>query len=134
MIEWTLIIFFKREEFDSPDAPGSGEAMDKQHVFKLELMRLFLKRPIIINSGVRTPKYNKKKGGKDDSEHLDGHGSDIKAVTSREKYEIVTSAYSVGFRRIGIYKRHIHLGSDPIKPQEVIWYGTYKKRKPKATP
>lgn len=126
MINWKKTKFFRRHEFDSPDAPGSGEIMDEELVKRLDLMRMFYGQPIHISSGVRTKARNKKLGGVDDSEHLTGHAADIPVKDSRERYKLLTMAYIVGFRRIGTYNKHLHVGNDPNKPQEVIWHGTSK--------
>jgi len=122
MINWKKVRFFRQHEFDSPDKPGSGKIINEELVVKLDLMRMFYKNPIHINSGVRTEKENKRVKGSDDSAHLKGYAVDIPTHDSRSRYKLLTLAYIVGFRRMGVYKNHLHIDNDPIKPQEVIWY------------
>lgn len=46
----------------------------------LQVLRDYLKTPIIINSGYRTPAYNKKVGGVSNSQHLYGKAADIRST------------------------------------------------------
>ena len=126
MIVWSRYKYFKEREFDSPDAPGSGVIIDEELVKKLNLMRLFYKSPIHINSGVRTEQQNKKVRGSKNSAHVKGFAVDIPVHDSHARYKMITLAHIVGFRRIGVYDKHVHLDNDPTKPQEVIWHGKRK--------
>ena len=77
--------------------------------------------PFVITSGARCESHNRKVGGSKDSSHLKGVAVDIKATTSRERYEIVNALMQVGFTRIGIAKTFIHCDLDRDKPQQLIW-------------
>jgi len=123
MIDFSKIKYFRMEEFDSPDQPGSGEIINEELVKMLDLMRMFYKSPIKINSGVRSEKENKRVKGSKNSAHLKGYAVDIPVHDSHARFKLLTLAYVVGFRRIGVYASHLHLDIDPDKPQEVIWYG-----------
>ena len=70
--------YFKLEEFDSPDLPGSGEEMKSSTLLMLDRARALAKVPFVINSGYRTKAHNESVGGVEDSTHLDGYGVDIK--------------------------------------------------------
>lgn len=58
-----------------------------------------------------------------DSEHFDGKGIDLSAIDGVTRMKIVKSALKVGFKRIGVYTRHVHLGTSPNLPQDVMWGG-----------
>lgn len=75
----------------------------------------------IVNSGSRCEKHNENEGGKEDSEHLFGHGSDINADNSVDRFLILRAAIIIGFRRIGIGNGFIHLGTMASKPRKVCW-------------
>lgn len=113
--------FFRLEEFDSPDAPGSGENMQRSTLIRLENARRIAGIPFKINSGFRTVKHNRKVGGKPDSAHTKGHAADISAISGQVKFKIVKACMEAGFKRIGIYRTFIHVDDDPSLPQDTIW-------------
>tara|TARA_R100001015_G_C4536143_1_gene101247 strand:- start:154 stop:510 length:357 start_codon:yes stop_codon:yes gene_type:complete len=113
--------YFSNEEFDSPDFPGSGSRMDDSFLFMLDTARQTAGIPFRINSGYRTPKHNKKVGGAENSSHLRGFAADIHAVSSAERFSILSALIQVGFNRIGVSNTFIHVDNDPIKTQNVIW-------------
>ena len=45
--------YFKLEEFDSPDEPGSGSNMHEEILHMLDVVRKKYGKPIKINSGYR---------------------------------------------------------------------------------
>jgi len=78
---------------------------------------------LVITSGYRCKKHNKKVGGSPTSSHLGGLAVDIACEASPLRFRILQTAVILGFARIGIYKNFIHLDIDRAKAQEVIWYG-----------
>jgi hypothetical protein len=78
--------------------------------------------PIHITSGYRPG---------DTKSHGEGAAVDIsdnkfgKPVASRWRFLILKAAFAVGFRRIGVYDRHIHLDINHDSPggQDVVWTG-----------
>ena len=51
--------YFTLDEFDSPDAPGSGaEHMDQQFLMRLDRARAVAKVPFVITSGYRTQAHH----------------------------------------------------------------------------
>ena len=74
---------------------------------KLELVRLFLNDPIIINSGYRCEVHNKNVGGAKNSLHLKGKAVDIKARNQKELIRIVEKVFTNG--GIGYYNSFIHV-------------------------
>lgn len=114
--------FFKSSEFDSPDAPGSGELMQDVFMRRLVYARECARVPFIINSGYRTAKHNRNVGGVTDSAHTKGYAADIHIVDDTSRFKIVRALFSAGFNRIGIYKTFVHVDCDIAKKGNVIWY------------
>lgn len=112
---------FNSREFDSPDAPNSGINISRLFVHKLQRMRDIYGKPIVIISGVRTKKRNKKVGGVPNSTHMLFTGADIKVKKSRDMFLLLNAALQVGFVRIGVNNGSMHLDNSYDKPQDVIW-------------
>ena len=94
----------------------------------LQKVRNVLGRPININSGVRCAFHNKGEGGSEDSDHLPdaikfgvGEGADLKCDNSGDRFELVKALYDVGFKRIGVADKFVHVGIRASKPQIVFW-------------
>jgi len=125
--QWSMIRYFKAEEFDSPDAPGSGEIMDFDFVTTLDKIRSDFGQPIHINSGVRSAKHNEEVGGVESSAHTEGHAADITifhrvpGIVSFRRARIVMLAIVHGIKRIGIGKNFVHLDNSPTHPSPRIW-------------
>lgn len=112
-------------KFDSPDQPGSGKCMDKDFIKMLQKVQRKTKLPIFdwINSGARSDYWNSKVGGVWSSAHKipTCKAADIKTPTKEIRDKIVKAAKEVGFKRIGIGSRFVHLDNDDTKPQLVAW-------------
>jgi len=76
----------------------------------LEDIRQHFNKPVIINSGYRTLKYNAKIGGVSNSKHCLGIASDIKitGITSKEIYNYLDSTYNNKYG-IGLYNTFVHI-------------------------
>ena len=77
---------FTRKEFACKCGCGQ-DTVDYELVTVLDRMREYFGVPIIINSGNRCKKYNKKVGGKKNSQHLVSKAADV--VVSGVDPEIV---------------------------------------------
>jgi zinc D-Ala-D-Ala carboxypeptidase len=93
---------------------GDHRKMSGDLILLLDEARHIAEIPFVITSGWRATGQ---------TSHSRGTGVDIRAHTSRSKFRIVESALVVGFKRIGVYDRHIHLDIDPASPSEVMWVG-----------
>tara|TARA_R110001599_G_C11831326_1_gene618344 strand:+ start:172 stop:525 length:354 start_codon:yes stop_codon:yes gene_type:complete len=113
--------YFKLEEFDSPDEPGSGRHMNKEIIYMLDAVRKEYGKPIRVNSGYRTKARNKKIGGVADSSHIKGLAVDISCTTSSDRFKLLSLLTKTGFKRIGVAKSFIHVDIDKDKSQNVIW-------------
>lgn len=78
--------------------------------------------PLVISSWVRCPEYNKLKGGVYNSGHLVGEAIDIHTFSKDERFKLVQTLMYVGFRRIIIYRRHIHTDLSVIKTSPYLSY------------
>ncbi len=111
--------------FDSPDALGSGQCISPRLVFMLQQLEQKTGYPIFswINSGVRTPYWNRKVGGVRNSSHEipNCKAVDIKALNKTIRNRLVYVASEVGFKRIGVGKTFVHLDVDQNKSQHVAW-------------
>ena len=70
---------------------------------------------IKVNSGYRTAEHNKEVGGVPNSSHLKGLAVDV-AMPRNGWRPLVRVLRSLGVKRIGIYKNHIHFDVDDSKP------------------
>lgn len=72
---------FNSKEFackDGTAVPASLMINVKKLAENLQVLRDYLGKPIVINSGYRTPIYNKKIGGATSSQHLEAKAGDIR--------------------------------------------------------
>ena len=72
------------------------------------MLRRYIGKPITINSGYRTPSYNKAIGGAKQSQHMEGTAVDI-VVKDYTPEEVAHLGKLLGFRGIGLYNTFCHL-------------------------
>ena len=90
-------------------------------ISSLTRLESLIGKPLLFGSGLRCEECNKLVGGRPNSAHLRGFAVDCSAGDSQRRYNILSNAMIIGFRRIGIGKYFIHLDTDLTLPQEVIW-------------
>lgn len=100
--------------------------VDAGFLIKLQNTRTLADIRFIVMSGCRCPSYNKDEKGSSTSDHITTEtmaceGADIFCGNSVDRYKILDAAFNIGFRRIGIAKEFIHLGTSNRNPQEVVW-------------
>jgi uncharacterized protein YcbK (DUF882 family) len=106
--------------FNEPKAEGLNEKL----LEKLDQARDIKGSSIVITSGLRTFEENESIiGSVEDSSHVSGRGVDLRAASSTERYALVKALLGAGFKRIGVYDRHIHADTDETKDQYVMWTG-----------
>lgn len=93
-------------------------------VAMLNAARGFSGVPYVITSGFRSPSQNLAVGGVQDSSHELGLAVDIRCPDRVIAARITYGLGRAGFRRIGIYDKHVHVDCDDSKPEDVIWLGT----------
>ena len=104
------------------------------HIYRLEKFRQWYSRPVVVNSGYRTPEYNKKVGGAKESFHVKGVATDIALPAEfytfskarkeeflsnikKKWYELCAKEGKAG--GVGFYKTFFHLDSRPAK--QAFW-------------
>ena len=118
--------YFTLDEFDSPDAEGSGSMMDQGFLDLLDECRDLAGIPFVVTSGFRTVQYNRilidtGYSASKNSSHLLGLAADIRVRTSSERWIILDALLEVGITRIGIGNNFIHCDIDSFKQNHVIW-------------
>lgn len=106
---------FSASEFTEPDR------METQLLLALDETRKKAATPIYVTSSYREgdPKSHGRGWAVDIADNREG-----RECSSRWRYAVVRAALGSGFRRIGVYDRHIHLDMDPDLPPAVLWWGT----------
>ncbi len=107
LLEWTELKHFRADEVEGPDK------MSRAFMVKLDRARDLVEGPWKINSSWRN-------GG---GSHSEGVAVDIAVTTSRKRYKVLKALLDVGFKRIGVYDRHIHVDDSERLDSEVIWIG-----------
>ena len=79
----------------------------------LQVLRDTLKKPITINSGYRSPGYNKKVGGASKSQHLVAKAADIRVpgLLAIEVYNVILRLIEKGEMHnggLGLYDTFVH--------------------------
>ena len=114
---------FSLEEFkckDGSDIPNSALLNIVELARNLEVLRTAINKPIVINSGYRSPKYNAKIGGVKNSQHLKGTAADIKVsgMTPKEVALVIEGLIESGKMKeggIGVYPTFMHYDIRNIK-------------------
>ncbi|MDO5106587.1 D-Ala-D-Ala carboxypeptidase family metallohydrolase [Capnocytophaga sp.] len=87
---------------------------------QLQILRDFVGKSIVINSGYRSPSYNKRVGGAPKSQHLLGKAADITIVglSPKKVAQIIENLIKEGKMKqggIGIYKGFTHYDIRGVK-------------------
>lgn len=114
---------FNREEFDCRDGtkvPLSLFSNVQELAQNLQVLRDDIGEPVRVNSGYRTPAYNKKIGGASKSQHTLAKAADItaKSFTPRQLAARIEKLIKAGKMRqggIGIYPGFVHYDVRGIK-------------------
>lgn len=98
---------FHIDEFACKDKARTGvpkEYMNniKELALNLEVLRVFLNKPINITSGYRTPEYNASVGGKPSSKHMVAQAADIQVAGMSPE---IIGMIIEGLIRIGVMKQ-----------------------------
>lgn len=107
---------FKLDEFRCPDC--GGLVIDYPFLDKLEIARVIADVPFVISSGYRCHDRNRAVGSASNN-HPSGKAADILCLNSHDRIRIIIGLVQAGFRRIGIYQKHIHC--DTMDLPEAAW-------------
>ena len=108
--------YFKISEFNSKDGakmPPEVKANILDLISNLDVIRETIGKPVIINSGYRSPKHNKEVGGASKSMHMVGKAADIHVpgMSTQELYRIIEQLIAKGKivqGGVGLYPSWIH--------------------------
>lgn len=107
---------FNSDEFackDGTKVPKQYFSNVKKLAENLQVLRDHLGKPIIINSGYRSPKYNKSVGGASASKHLLAEAGDIRVsgMTSKQVHSEILKLIAEGKMHnggLGLYNNFVH--------------------------
>lgn len=101
------------EKLGIKNCPNKSAIMNLEYTAKqLEKIRDYIKKPIIITSGFRSPKLNKAVGGVKNSYHLKGRAADIQSENTTKLYTICKTLNTIGiikYKELIQYETFIHI-------------------------
>ena len=114
--------YFSFDEFDCPGCPGSGYTyMDREFISMLDEARDIAGIRFKILSGYVCSTHNRiHYKASTTSSHLIGRAVHIECVNAKKRIKIVEALNMVGFRRIGLHRKYIHVDNDDLKP-DMLW-------------
>jgi len=80
--------------------------------------------PFVITSGARNEAQNANAQGVKNSAHTRGLAVDLACSDASARFHMLAALFEVGFARVGIYDKHVHVDCDLSLPQDVAWWGT----------
>jgi uncharacterized protein YcbK (DUF882 family) len=108
----------------SPTPPAVIENL-KALAEQLQIIRDYVGHPIKVNSGYRSPAYNKAVGGAQNSQHLLGKAADI-CIAGKDPEILHFAIQELILKKkiknggLGLYKTFVHYD---IRPGAARWYG-----------
>lgn len=115
-------IHFSEDEFRCKCCGGLPENREnlEKLMTTLEHIRYVYQRPMVVVSGYRCDRYNRKVGGVPNSYHTKGLAADIAIASNTDRFALIAAAIGSGIARIGVYRTftHIDIGESPI---HVMW-------------
>ena len=97
----------------------------------LQPLRDKVQRPIVLNSGYRSPALNKALGGAKDSQHLKGEAADIFCKNAREVLLLsqIVFRYTLPFDQMILYGSFLHLSfrANGHQRRQIIYDKSYKE-------
>lgn len=79
-----------------------------QIIAALEAIRLYFNKPVVVNSGYRTPQHNRNIGGVSNSLHVSGMAADI-VIPGISNREVQEYAKKIKVGGLGIYNTFTHI-------------------------
>ena len=99
------------------------QGLDPELVAMLDWARGRAQVPFIITSGKRSDDHNEAVGGVKDSAHTRGLAVDLRCADGNTRYKMLNALFLAGFKRIGVYDKHLHVDIDKTLAPEVVWVG-----------
>jgi hypothetical protein len=123
---WAGIRYFKPRDFTCrcEGLCGHPDVISRELVAKLDKIQDLIGIPVIVLSGTRCEKFNRKSGGRGRSAHTVksgvSHAADIRCPDAAFRFAFLTAALPL-FNRVGIGKESIHVDDDPELPSPAVW-------------
>ena len=114
--------YFKESEFQRCTPACSLQDMQQSTMDMLDRARGSAGIPFVLNSAYRSATHERSMGKAGTSAHTLGCAVDIRCNTEANRWKIVAAAIQVGFKRIGIDKKFIHLDNSTSHTNCVIWF------------
>lgn len=84
---------------------GTGNIrIDTRSMDMLQKLRNHLGKPMIVNSGYRSPEHNRRVGGAKNSFHMKSMAFDVR-MDNHDPHTFIEAAKQIGFRGIGTYPK-----------------------------
>lgn len=120
--------FFDTKEFESKDGKNSpfGETVVKKElIVRLNAIRSQFGKPIIVNSGYRSPEHNKSVGGVSNSQHVLGNAADIRPEELKDLPELQKICDELNpHGGVGFYDTFCHVD---VRGERARWDNRSKK-------
>lgn len=111
--------FFDSSELQNPDDPQRSPFPHVVHDDLLNLLNRIRRkwgRPIIVNSGYRSPEWNKKVGGVDGSYHTKGLAADIRPEHQQDLIDLQDLCLDLNLDGgVGLYDTFVHVDARGTK-------------------
>jgi hypothetical protein len=105
--------------------PANIEKVDPVVIDRFKQVQNALGISIPINSGHRDPGHNKRVGGANRSQHIEGKAIDLDVsnMSKAERLRVIKTASALGFTGIGVYENSLHLDMGGRR----AWGPSYRK-------
>lgn len=105
--------YFNTAEFESRDgkpSPYGETVVHRELIVRLNAIRSRFGKPIIVNSGYRSPDHNKAVGGVKNSFHVQGLAADIRPEDLKDMPELQKIADELNpHGGVGFYNTFVHV-------------------------
>lgn len=105
--------FFDTKEFESKDgkpSPFDDTVVKRELIVMLNAIRSRFGKPIIVNSGYRSPEHNAAVGGVPNSQHVLGTAADIRPEDLSDLSELQEICNEMNARGgVGFYNTFVHV-------------------------
>lgn len=105
--------YFNTAEFESRDgkpSPYGETVVHRELIVRLNAIRIRFGKPIIVNSGYRSPEHNAKVGGVKNSFHTQGLAADIRPEDLKDLTELQKIADELNpHGGVGFYNTFVHV-------------------------
>lgn len=116
-----VLKYFRPEEFSRCTPACDIAECNEDALLMLDRLREYVGLPLILNSAYRSPSHEKKHGRTGQSSHCKGIAFDIRCFDDKLRALIVFNAPRVGFTRVGIHLKYVHVDCDTSKLNPCIW-------------